>query len=433
MHTRSTRHTAAVGAVILAAAGLPFVATTATAAPECRLVALERPVDGIESGVMDIEVVDGRTVYYGNYQRILGDGSLSQRALVWRGIDGQPEEVGPLDAPVNIAFELTASGLINGQAEYPDGTFRPWIQDLTSGDLTWLQMADSAAVDANGGRLRRINDAGATVGIVGTGKGGSRWNAKAVGHDSPTAPLETLASNGRYAEGWGINNLGQRVGFVQHRNLRAAPHWALWLPTIWEADGSSRTAAMPGTDGMLFSIEDDGQMAGMTFLGSPASGHFEPTHWADADHYETLGVLEGGGWGRPFGADADAQVGYLDLVPEPGDAPEWALDDIFVYYGYYWERGMADRVRILPTLHNVASGATDWRDFHGVGAVHAVHTGLDQAATGTHSGFDSDGMPTFDATVYLNSSACGVEVETTHDPFHLTDISTAMTYTQSRG
>ncbi|GAA6525345.1 hypothetical protein IDVR_11400 [Intrasporangium sp. DVR] len=423
--------------MVLAAVGLPL-AGTATAgavdhAASCRLVELTMPSDGVESGVMDIEVVDGTTVYYGNYQRPEADGSWSQHAVIWRGLDAEPEEVGPVDAPVNIAFELTAPGLVNGQAEYPDGTFRPWIQDITSGEITFLHLGGSAARDANGGRIRRINDDGATVGTLNTGKGRSKWNADVVGHDSPEAPLERLLSPGRVGDGWGINNLGERVGFVQHRNLPGAPHWALWLPTIWASDGSSRTAAMPGTDGAIFTIEDDGEMAGMVFVGTPESGHFEPIQWSDPDHYETLGVLEGGGWGRPFGADGEAQVGFLDLVADPAAVPEWALDQIWVNYGYYWERGMADSVRILPTLHTDANGVTDWREFHGVGAVHAVSTLLDQAATATHSGYAPDGSPTFAATVYLNVSVCGAEVATTHDPYHLTDLESAIARTEGAG
>lgn len=431
MHQPTKRAVAVWAAVVMTAGGVPLAApAVAGAAQECEVVPLAMPGDAAETGLMDIEQVDGETVYYGNYQRPLGAGATSQRAVIWRGLDGAPQEVGPLDAPENIAYELTATGLINGEAVYPDGTFRPWIQDLRTGALTWLQMPKGAA-DGNGGRIRRINDAGATVGVLATGKGSSTWNNDVVGHDSPTSPIEFFGSPGRHADGWGVNNADQRVGFIQHRNLAKYPHWALWLPAIWEADGALRIAAMPGTDAMLFTIEDDGRMAGMSWLGAPESGHFEPTHWSDADHYETLGVLEGGGWGRPFGADGDTQVGWLDLVPEPGTAPEWALQDgMFANYGYFWKRGMVNSVRILPSLQNVAADESDWTAFHGVGAVHAVNEGLDQAGTTTHSGFTDELEPVFRATVYVNVSSCGVEVGTTHDPFHLTDVESAVAYSE---
>lgn len=65
-----------------------------------------------------------------------------------------------------------------------------------------------------------------------------------------------------------------------------------------------------------------------------------------------------------------------------------------------------------------------------VGAVHAVHEGLDQAGTATHAGYTDEMEPTFRATVYVNISHCGVEVGTTHDPFHLTDVQSAVEYTE---
>ncbi|MDC5698554.1 hypothetical protein OO014_14945 [Intrasporangium calvum] len=432
MQQPTKRGVAVWAAAVLTAAGVPLaVPSVAGAAPECQVAALQMPAGAIGSGLMDIEQIDGQTVYYGNYYLPLADGGENQRAVIWRGLGGTPQEVGPLDAPENIAYELTATGLINGEAIYPDGTFRPWIQDIRTGALTWLKMPEGAAVDGNGGRIRRINDTGATVGVLATGKGSSKWNNDVVGHASPTAPIQFFGSPGRHADGWGINNSGQRVGYVQTRSLAKYPHWALWLPSIWEADGSLRYAAMPGTDAMLFTIEDDGRMSGMSWMGAPESGHFEPTHWADADHYETLGVLDGGGWGRPFGADGDTQVGWLDFVPEPGAVPDWALMDGWVAnYGYFWRQGMVDGVRILPSLHNVASGDTDWHAFYGVGAVHAVHEGLDQAGTSTHAGFTEGQEPIFQATVFVNVSSCGVAVETTHDPWHLSDVESAVAYTE---
>ena len=42
---------------------------------------------------------------------------------------------------------------------------------------------------------------------------------------------------------------------------------------------------MPSTDGVLFTIEDDGQMAGMVFIGTPESGHFDPAQWSDPGHW----------------------------------------------------------------------------------------------------------------------------------------------------
>lgn len=57
--------------------------------------------------------------------------------------------------------------------------------------------------------------------------------------------------------------------------------------------------------------------------------------------------------------------------------------------------------------------------------MHGVNGELSQAASGSHSGYTEDGAPTFGATVWVNASQCGVEVETTHDPWHLTDLETA--------
>lgn len=46
-----------------------------------------------------------------------------------------------------------------------------------------------------------------------------------------------------------------------------------------------------------------------------------------------------------------------------------------------------------------------------------------QVASASHSGYAAKGKPTYGATVYVNASRGGVEVETTHDPFHLAEVS----------
>ena len=95
MTTPNTRRRSRTALGLSAALGVAALTGTApspvaAAVADCRLVELPPPAGGFDAGVMDIEVVDGVAVYYGNYQVVEGDGVQHQRAVVWRGLDGAP-------------------------------------------------------------------------------------------------------------------------------------------------------------------------------------------------------------------------------------------------------------------------------------------------------------------------------------------------------
>jgi hypothetical protein len=96
----------------------------------------------------------------------------------------------------------------------------------------------------------------------------------------------------------------------------------------------------------------------------------------------------------------------------------------FQSFLYVHGRTAPGHVRVLPTLWSVENVVDDWSQWHG-SAVHAVNAALDQAASASDTGLDEDGVPSYGATVYVNASQCGVEVQTTHDPYHLESIEVA--------
>ena len=139
---------AAIGVpVALMAAGTTTVLTAAPAAGEaardteqCRVVQLAEPSWGHDGGVMDIEKVGGRVVYYGNIQHRV-HGEDHQRALIWRGRHARPERVGPRGFDDDTAYELTDTGLINGRSEnWETGEIRHWVQDLATMEVSFFDI-----------------------------------------------------------------------------------------------------------------------------------------------------------------------------------------------------------------------------------------------------------------------------------------------------
>ena len=397
----------------------------ATAGAECRLVELPAPAGGYDAGVMDIEVVDGQTIYYGNYQTRDDEGREHPRAVIWRGLDGAPEPVDPgLGRFADIAFELTETGLVNGVSE-DEGEANPvpWVMDLRSGRVTVVDTAAGTATDRSRMYVRRINDAGAVVGSDAAGRGANS-NERALGWDHFTAQPFRLDASAFLSTGWGINNLGDRTGFIGKDKRAGYPHWTDYTPMVWQADGTSRELPRAGIDAVPSLVKDDRTAAGDGWWGwSVEEGHIEAMFWPSFDEVVGLGVVDGGGWSRVFGLDEGGwAVGMLDQFVEPSPlAPDGLSAHGFLYRHGATQPG---HLRVLPSLRAVADGVTDWREWHG-SAVHAVNGELDQAASGSHSGFDADGRPTFGATVWVNASSCGAEVATTHDPWHLTDLESA--------
>jgi hypothetical protein len=388
-------------------------------------VELAAPPGGYNAGVMDIEVVDGETVYYGNYLTRDDDGREHQRAVIWRGVDGAPEPVDPgLGRFADIAFELTETGLVNGVSEDEGGANpAPWVMDLRSGAVTVVDTAVGKATDRGRMYVRRINDAGAVVGSDSPGIG-SALNERALGWDHFDAQPYRLDAGASLSAAWGINNLGDRTGLIAKDKRPGYPHWTDYTPMVWHDDGTSRELARAGIDAFPSLVKDDRTAAGDGWWGwSVEDGHVEAMFWPSFDAVVGLGVVDGGAWSRVYGLDEGGwAVGWLDqFVEESPMAPDGISS-----HGFLYRHGVTtpDHLRVLPSLYAAENDVTDWRGWH-TNAVHGINGELDQAASGSHTGFDADGRPTFGATVWVNASRCGVEVATTHDPWHLTDLESA--------
>ena len=77
---------------------------------------------------------------------------------------------------------------------------------------------------------------------------------------------------------------------------------------------------------------------------------------------------------------------------------------------------------MLPSPYALEHGLTDWREWYG-GAAHGVHTGLNQVGSTSHVAWGEDGHPTYGPVVYVNATACGDLVDTTHTAFWEGDFS----------
>lgn len=414
----SIRHRAWAAAGLagaVAAPALTLSATPASADPTpCRLVELRQPAGAYDGGVMDIEVVDGQAVYYGNTFERDRRGVDHQRALAWRGLAAPPVRVGPAGFDEDIAFELTESGLVNGQSvDWETGTEVAWVQDIDTMQLTLL--------DTGAGHgpmwMRRINDRGAVAGMIAR-DADEPWT-DAVGFDSPTSAMELLPGSAEAADAvaGGINNRGQRTGYLSTRPMGDSG-WYWFDPVVWEADGTVTPLAVPGAlDGAPRAIKDDGSVSGSVLFGtSVEQAHIEPAYWPDPTTLVTLGVLPGGDFGDVYGMDEGGWlVGrYARAVKRNDRLGERGV----MGHAFLWTPAVGNgRVRLLPSLYATAKRDVDWRHWHGT-AVHAVNAGLNQAGSGSHVEF-RHGRPITAPTVWVNADRCGREVTTTHDPYGL--------------
>jgi hypothetical protein len=420
---RGAAATASVSAAALVAAGLAGVGLTAGPASAgedraCRVVRLAEPSWGYDGGVMDIEVVDGRTTYYGSTYRRDKHGVEHQRAIVWDGLDGAPVQVGPPGYDADIAFELTATGLVNGQSEdWSTGREVAWVQDLATGAITILD-TDSGPSGADHGRMwiRRINDRGSVVGAL--GRGPDQIWTDAVLFDTPASTVQLLpgAAEAGDSNAYGINNLDQKAGYLSTRPVPEFPDFYWFDPVRWEADGSITPLSVDGgLEAAPRAVKDDGSVSGSISFGTDLfSAHIEPAYWPTPDTVVALGSLPGGGWGDVFGMD---EGGWLVGAIGRGVKRNHRLgNDGWMDHAFMWmPETTPDTVRILPSLYAVSKEQDDWRSWQGT-AVHAVNRDLRQAASGSHVEFRY-GRPITAPTVWLEADRCGREVATTHDPY----------------
>lgn len=411
----------ATGAVALAGAGTTSAGATAQQVDgDCRVVRLQQP-DGFGDGaVMDIERVNGRTVYYGNSYRGTGD-RAKQRAFVWNGLRADPVMVGPRGRwDLVIALELTSTGLVNGTAESFDGSrARSWVQDLATGELAFYRTESGPRGEDHGFTwIRRIDDQGAGVGTAfrsddPEGEPGT----DAVGFDGPAADMEFLTYPVEYLEAgaFGINNAGEAVGYYADEFLDPENEfWTIWTPVRWNPDGSRTELATPyGLEAFPRTIEDDGGVGGLLAYGEdPLAAHLEAAYWPDAGSSVALGLLPGGDYSDAFGGDEGGRlVGLANRRVRKGNR---FGDHGYVDHSFWWSPQTTEgTVRVLPSLYGDRRDL-GWRTWVG-GAAHAVASDLDQAGTSTHAGFDGR-RKVFAPTVYVNASQCGREVATTHEP-----------------
>jgi hypothetical protein len=419
-----------LGTLTLAPTASGVSATGSSTGDTCEVVGLKTPEGSPWGTVMDIEVVDGSPVYYGSVE-VLEQGEPHQRAVLWRGLDAEPEFI-DTGYDADIALELTSSGLVNGQSEdWANGRAVAWVYDIGTDHLTF--------VDTGPGQpegyfpwVRRINTNGAMAGVIGRGVG-KGVRRQAVGWEHYTASPIGLQESGEGSEALAINDQGERAG-LRARTRIFTGTWVVWDPVMWDAQGKVHPVAKIGLDGVVRGLTEDRQMAGFSFMGpDPATGFLQATYWASPDDVVGLGVLDGGGWSDAFGIDDSGRVvGGMDRFVDAEDPlrDDWGV----VNHNFLWTPDMQPgRVRILPSLYAVDEGIEDWQRWAAVHIAHAVNSGLDQVGAGTHVGFSDEGLLLGAPTVYLHASMCGEVVDTTQDPWHLTDRAAAQDATGVTG
>lgn len=378
---------------------------------DCQVRRMAVPDDIGDGRVMDIEVVPGLgTVYYGSYERPDAERGWAQRAVVWYGADAQPVQMGPPGTLHDIGFELTPTGLINGQSVVDDsGRERAWVQDLRSGRVTWI---DTGEDTAGGIYIRRINDRGEAAGTVyfeGFSAEARTWLRPGHG---PGRALERGELG--FAEGWDITNHRRVVGSVAED---VGDGWLVPKGVIWGRDGAIEhvLASNPavGYDTYPRLLSEAGQAAGVAWYGDLFEGHYEAAAWPAPGAIESLGLLPGGGESAAYGqSEGGWVVGMADhFDPDSPGAEPWGG----VNHSILWT-GEADAIRVLPSPWAVANEVTDWHEWYG-GAAHGAHTGLDQVGSMAHGGWHDDGVPQLVPTLYVNASQCGELVPTTHTAF----------------
>lgn len=372
----------------------------------CDVRVLAGPAGGYDGTVMDIERVPGKgVVYYGSIVVPEAGGSDARRAFVWYGVDAQPVQVGPAGTLWDVALELTSTGIVNGQSVVDDsGRERAWTQSLRTGKVSWVETAD-----AEGIYVRRINDRGEPAGTL----YGEGFSADAARWLRPDRAPELLPSGPLgFAEAWAITDGRDVVGSW----ATETPEGAVPQGVVWSKKGG--TSLLASNDGVAADsyprlLSEAGQAAGEAWYGPWDGGHYEAARWPDADVIEPLGLLPGGGYSGAYGQSQGGWVtGVADRFdPESPAAPEWGAVD----HSVLWMED-ASVAYVLPSPYAVAAGETDWREWYG-GVAHGVNDALDQVGSASHVGWGDAGELLYGPTVYLNASACGAAVATTHLAF----------------
>lgn len=138
------------------------------------------------------------------------------------------------------------------------------------------------------------------------------------------SPLPTLGGPNGFAAG--INNRGQVVGWAENSVHDPTCHGRNQVlqfeAVVWGPDGQVQQQLPPfpsDPDGAAVTINDNGQVAGISGICDQAVGRFSAKHavvWENGA-VSDLGNLGGGAWNTPFAINNLGQiVGFSDL---PGD------------------------------------------------------------------------------------------------------------------
>ncbi|WP_109211951.1 MULTISPECIES: hypothetical protein [Microbacterium] len=388
-----------------AAGGTAAGPPSAGAAGACEVHVMKGPDGAFDGTVMDIERVPGKgVVYYGSMVVPQADGTEARRAFVWYGLGTDPVPVGPAGTLWDVAFELTPSGWINGQSTMDEsGREQAWVQNLRTGALTWVETGQ-----AEGIYVRRINDRGEPVGTLHTGE----FTSDAAWWPWADRPPRLLGGGDLgSAEAWAINHRRDVTGSYAVE----VPEGIVPQGVVWTSKGAALLASNPGVAADTFSrvLSDAGQSAGGAWYGPWDGGHYEAARWPEPGRIESLGLLPGGGFSGVYGQSENGWVtGVADVFdPESPGAAEWGAVD----HSVLWTDN-AGTVRVLPSPYADAHGLTDWSEWYG-GVAHGVNDRLDQVGSASHVGWGDDGALLYGATVFVNASACGEAVPTTHTAF----------------
>jgi probable HAF family extracellular repeat protein len=224
------------------------------------------------------------------------------------------EDLGTLEGDTSsVAWAVNASGDAVGWSTGPTGT-RAFLHTDAGGMVALPGLPGRPWTVA-----RDINDAGVAVGSANAG--GTDVGRAVLWNDGSVRDLSTLG-NGSYSEAWGINNLGQVVGwsYTNGGNGLTGVHGFVYS----EAEGL-RDLTPDSDNGSALDINDAGQVTGY----KTALGGYHAFRW-EAGTFVDLGVLPGFahsfGWainasGRVAGSSSSASGNAERLVRSSEGAP----------------------------------------------------------------------------------------------------------------
>jgi len=203
------------------------------------------------------------------------------------------EDLGALPGDASsVAWAINARGDVVGWSAGPAGT-RAFLYTTAGGMVALPGLPDKPRTLA-----RDINDAGVIVGAANAG--GTDLGHAVLWSDGSVQDLGTLGT-GFYSEAWGVNNLGQVVGwsYTNGGNGLSGVHAFLYRP------GEGLADLTPESDtGSARDINDAGQVTG--YKTAPG-GYYHAFRWKTGTFVD-LGVVPGFGFSFGFAINASGQV-----------------------------------------------------------------------------------------------------------------------------